>query len=360
MPTVIEFETPRLRLRRWREADREPFAAMNADPAVMAFFEAPQSRAVSDASVDAWQAQFAAHGWSNWAVELRESGEFIGFTGLSVPRRTFSFSPCVEVGWRLARRAWGKGFATEAARASLRIAFEQLALPEVVSYTAVGNVRSRAVMERIGMLDAHQEFEHPGISRGHPLRLHCLYRITRAQWAGNAARPGPRGEDLHRLGPLDAIAAPLMKWDVSEVVQHDAPEVLRFMEQVIATAVAADAAVRAEMTENAGSNLHGSMAQPQTCCHLKCVAEGRIVGVVLVKNFWNLCSLFVAPEYHRRGIGRALVSAAMDRCRGRSERQALWLNAATNAVPFYRELGFRPRPTDQALPPGFQAMQIDL
>lgn len=187
MPLTIEIETPRLRMRQWRESDREPFAAMNADPAVVEFFASPPSRAASDASIDAWQAQFAAQGWSNWAVELRESQEFIGFTGLSVPRRTFSFSPCVEVGWRLARKFWGEGFATEAARAALRVAFERLALPEVVSFTAVGNLRSRAVMERIGMYDTNQDFEHPGITEGHPLRLHCLYRITGVQWGENAA-----------------------------------------------------------------------------------------------------------------------------------------------------------------------------
>jgi len=182
---IIEPDTPRLRLRQWRESDREPFAALNAAPEVMAFFEAPQSRAASDASIDAWQLQIAEQGWSNWAVELRSSGEFIGFTGLSAPRRTFSFSPCVEVGWRLARRFWGRGFATEAARAALKVAFERLALPEVISFTALGNLRSRAVMERIGLRNTGQDFEHPGISPGHPLRLHCLYRLTREQWRGS-------------------------------------------------------------------------------------------------------------------------------------------------------------------------------
>ncbi|MGQ0510161.1 MAG: GNAT family N-acetyltransferase [Betaproteobacteria bacterium] len=186
-PVVIELETPRLWLRQWRESDREPFAAMNADPQVMAYFESTQTRALSDSSVDLWRAQFAARGWSNWAVELRSTGEFIGFTGLSVPRRTFPFSPCVEVGWRLARRFWGKGFATEAASASLAVAFGRLDLPEVVSFTTVGNARSRAVMERIGMVNANQDFEHPGVREGHPLRLHCLYRIEAAQWRqGNA------------------------------------------------------------------------------------------------------------------------------------------------------------------------------
>lgn len=184
---MIEFATPRLRLRQWRDADREPFAVMNADPAVMEFFPSLQSRASSDASIDAWRSQLAAQGWSNWAVELVESGEFIGFTGLSIPRRALPFSPCVEVGWRLARAFWGRGFATEAARGALKVGFEQLSLAEIVSFTAIGNQRSRAVMARIGMHNANADFEHPGVPEGHPFRPHCLYRITRSQWSENAA-----------------------------------------------------------------------------------------------------------------------------------------------------------------------------
>jgi RimJ/RimL family protein N-acetyltransferase len=187
MPEIIDVDTPRLRLRQWRDEDREPFAAMNADPTVMEFFASRQSRASSDASIDEWQEQFARQGWSNWAVEELSSGQFIGFVGLSVPRRVLPFSPCVEVGWRLARAFWGKGFASEAARAALRVGFDRLHLAEIVSFTAVGNVRSRAVMERIGMQNAHQNFEHPGVPEGHPLRLHCLYRIRREQWTQNAA-----------------------------------------------------------------------------------------------------------------------------------------------------------------------------
>ena len=160
---------------------------MNADPAVMEFFPAPQSRANSDASIDAWQAQFSHRGWSNWAAELRSTGQFIGFVGLSVPLRTFWFSPCVEVGWRLAREHWGQGFATEAGRAALRVGFEQLGLNEIVSYTSVLNVRSRAVMEHIGMRNTDQDFEHPGVPDGHALRVHCLYRINREHWRENAA-----------------------------------------------------------------------------------------------------------------------------------------------------------------------------
>ena len=184
---AIELVTARLRLRQWRESDREPFAAMNADPAVMEFFPALQSRQSSNASIDLWQSQFSSQGWSDWAVELLDSGQFVGFVGLTVPRRVLPFSPCVEIGWRLAKSAWGHGFATEGGRAVLQVAFERIGLSEVVSFTALGNLRSRAVMERLGLRNAMQDFEHPGVPEHHALRPHCLYRVTRKQWAENVA-----------------------------------------------------------------------------------------------------------------------------------------------------------------------------
>jgi RimJ/RimL family protein N-acetyltransferase len=153
----------------------------------MEFFPAPIGREASDASIDAWQSQFAERGWSNWAAEVSESGEFIGFVGLTIPRRALPFSPCVEAGWRLARSHWGKGFATEAARGALRIGFERLGLFKIVSFTTIHNRRSRAVMERIGMHNANEDFEHPGVPEGSPLRLHCLYRLSREQWQANDA-----------------------------------------------------------------------------------------------------------------------------------------------------------------------------
>lgn len=186
MSETIELSTPSLVLRRWHDADRAPFAAMNADPAVMEFFPAPQSRAASDASIDHWLEQFATQGWSNWAVELRATGEFIGFVGLSVPRRVLPFSPCVEVGWRLARAHWGRGYATEGALAALDCGFARLGLQQIVSFTALANLRSRAVMERIGMHDTHANFEHPGVPEGHALRMHCLYRITREEFTARS------------------------------------------------------------------------------------------------------------------------------------------------------------------------------
>ena len=186
MVQIIEFDTTRLRLRQWRAADRQPFAELNADPAVMEYFPAPIARAASDASIDAWSADFVERGWSNWAVELLGSGAFIGFVGLSIPRRVLPFSPCVEVGWRLARAHWGHGYASEAARGALSVGFERLGLAEIVSFTTLLNLRSRAVMERIGMRNADQNFEHPGVPTGHQLRPHCLYRLSREDWDGQA------------------------------------------------------------------------------------------------------------------------------------------------------------------------------
>jgi RimJ/RimL family protein N-acetyltransferase len=178
----ITYETARLRARTWTDADRAPFAALNADPDVMRYFPAPIARAASDASIDAWQAQLVERGWSNWAIEERASGTFIGFVGLSVPKRVLPCSPCVEIGWRLARAHWHRGYATEAALGALRVGFEQIGLDEIVSFTALGNRPSRAVMERLGMRDADENFEHPGVPEGHPLRMHCLYKLSRADW----------------------------------------------------------------------------------------------------------------------------------------------------------------------------------
>jgi RimJ/RimL family protein N-acetyltransferase len=177
-----EFSTPRLAFRIWRGHHRVAFAAMNSDKEVMRYFPSLQTEEQSNATVDAWLAHFRERGWGNWAVELLDSGEFIGFIGLNVPCRQLPFSPCVEVGWRLRRTAWGYGYATEGARACLRRAFAEFGLDEVVSFTALANARSVAVMRRIGMENANANFEHPAVPEGSPLRLHCLYRASRSDW----------------------------------------------------------------------------------------------------------------------------------------------------------------------------------
>jgi RimJ/RimL family protein N-acetyltransferase len=183
----IEFNTERLRLRQWRSSDCEPFAELNADPRVMAFFPSPLDREASVACVSRWQAQIAERGWGLWAAEIRGLSQFIGFVGLQAPVAPLPFAPCVEVGWRLAHAHWGKGYATEAARGALRVGFEQLGLQEIVSFTAVNNLRSRAVMERLGMHEAGATFEHPSVPEGSAVREHCLYRLTRKRWGEHGA-----------------------------------------------------------------------------------------------------------------------------------------------------------------------------
>jgi len=185
-----ELSTPRLTLRRWRPADLEPFAALNADPAVMEYFPHPLSRPQSDDLVDSIEASFERHGFGPWALKVAASGEFIGFTGLAVPSFEAHFTPAVEVGWRLARPAWGQGYATEAAQAALAFGFDSVGLDEVVSLAVVGNRRSRAVMERLGMRrDPADDFEHPSVVEGHPLAAHVLYRI-RPQCGGRTGLGG--------------------------------------------------------------------------------------------------------------------------------------------------------------------------
>lgn len=187
MPKPIEFLTERLRLRQWKAEDREPFAAMNADPEVMRYFASVGTLEGSNRSIDVWQAEIEGRGWSNWAVEHIESKTFIGFVGLSVPRRALPFMPCVEIGWRLAEAHWSKGFATEAAKGVLRVGFERLNLQEIVSFTSLINKPSRAVMERIGMVNSGEDFDHPALPEGSDLRRHCLYRIGRDRWGRNDA-----------------------------------------------------------------------------------------------------------------------------------------------------------------------------
>jgi len=184
MTELIEFETERLRLRQWTPADRTPFAALNSDPRVMEFFHSRLTRAESDAMADRCQSLIEERGWGFWATETKATHEFIGFVGLHIPSAELPFSPCVEVGWRLAFQYWGKGFASEAAKGALRVAFQSLALPEVVSFTTIHNRRSRAVMERLGMQESGI-FEHPQVPESNALRLHCLYRIS---CDSNAAR----------------------------------------------------------------------------------------------------------------------------------------------------------------------------
>ncbi len=176
-----EIRTQRLLMRRWREADREPFAAMNADPEVMEHFRSTQTREESGAMVDRIEAHFDEHGYGLWVVEVDEM--FAGFTGLAWARFEAPFTPAVEVGWRLARAYWGRGIASEAATAALEVGLTQI--ESIVSFTALTNLRSQRVMERIGMR-REQEFNHPLVDTPAHLRPHVLYRADRTTWSPRA------------------------------------------------------------------------------------------------------------------------------------------------------------------------------
>ncbi|MGD0453910.1 MAG: GNAT family N-acetyltransferase [Solirubrobacteraceae bacterium] len=178
MGSQPQLRTERLLLRRWLATDLEPLAAINADAAVMEHFPAPLSAVDSAALVERIERCFDERGYGLWAVEVREQRALAGFVGLAPVDAELAFAPAVEVGWRLARPYWGRGIATEAAIASIAFAFDELGLPSLVSYTAARNLRSRRVMERLGMRrDPAEDFIHPGVPAGHPLAPHVLYRL---------------------------------------------------------------------------------------------------------------------------------------------------------------------------------------
>jgi RimJ/RimL family protein N-acetyltransferase len=171
--------TDRLLLRRWRPDDRPAFARLNSDPRVVEYLAGALAPAESDALADRIEAHFQRHGFGLWALEVPGITPFAGFVGLANVRFDAHFTPCIEIGWRLAAEHWNRGYATEGARAALQFGFEQLPVKEIVSFTTVANVRSRRVMEKLGMTHAaSDDFDHPGLSEGHPLRRHVLYRIA--------------------------------------------------------------------------------------------------------------------------------------------------------------------------------------
>ena len=188
MPTITEPRTKRIQLRQWTSTDLEPFAVMSSDPLVMEYFPNTLSRSESYSLAEKCQSLIAENGWGVWAAELIETKEFIGVIGLHTPSSDLPFSPCVEILWRLARPHWGRGYATEAASAALKVGFAQLGLNEIVSFAVVNNYRSRAVMERLNMIDSGKTFEHPDVPVFSHLREHCLYKIWRKSWAAREVK----------------------------------------------------------------------------------------------------------------------------------------------------------------------------
>jgi ribosomal-protein-alanine N-acetyltransferase len=172
-----ELRTERLLLRRWREADREPYAALNADPEVMRHFPSTLTRSESDEMIERFEEEFDTRGYGPWAVEVVGGADFIGFVGLHEVTFACTFTPATEIGWRLAKQHWGQGYATEAAEEALRFGLDDLGLNPIVSFTTPGNRRSRSVMEKLGLVhDPLGDFDHPRLDARSPLRHHVLYR----------------------------------------------------------------------------------------------------------------------------------------------------------------------------------------
>ena len=184
----MSLETQRLILRSWRDGDRPTFAKLNSDPEVMEFFTFTRTPAEADAVMDVLNGHIDRHAFGFWAMEEKQNGETIGFTGLQHVNFEARFCPAVEIGWRLLRPYWGKGYATEAARVSLEYAFNRLRLDEVVSFAVESNIRSRRVMERIGMVhEPDFDFDHPSIEPDHPFARHAFYRIRKSDWEPTTA-----------------------------------------------------------------------------------------------------------------------------------------------------------------------------
>ncbi len=179
MSLTTPLTTERLILRNWIDADAASFAEMNADPRVMEHFPSVWTRETSDRVMNDLRDNITEVGWGFWAVEEIATKDFVGFVGIRAPSYDLPFNPCVEIGWRLHARHWGKGYATEAAIASLRYGFDVVGLDEIVSMTSIHNHRSEAVMQRLGMVKDATTFEHPALPEGHRLREHVLYRIAR-------------------------------------------------------------------------------------------------------------------------------------------------------------------------------------
>lgn len=274
----------------------------------MEFFPALQERAASDAMIDGWRAQIESEGWGNWAVERRDTGELAGFVGLTRPRRVLPFTPCVEVGWRLGSAHWRRGFAAEAARAALAHGFEGAGLAEIVSFTALANRRSIAVMENIGMANARADFDHPALPEGHPLRRHCLYRLRAEDWLREAVA-------LVAFDPAMAGAlVPMWRESFEAALGIHDPHSLAEQRAYLLERVAPVNTIRVA------------------------VRGGRIVAFVAASPR-AVAQLYVRRGFQRQGLGTRLLRWAQERSDGSLQLYTFARNAGARA--FYERHGFR-------------------
>jgi RimJ/RimL family protein N-acetyltransferase len=325
--------TDRLLLRRWLPADREPFAAMNADPEVVAHLPGALAREASDALAARIEAHFEEHGFGLWAVEIPGVTPFAGFAGLSIPGFQARFTPCVEIGWRLAAPLWGRGYATEAARAALAFGFETLRLGEIVSFTASGNHRSRRVMEKIGMgREPADDFDHPALPEGHPLRRHVLYRITRA---GAPARADAIG--IRAAGPGDLAFLREMLFEAA-FWRADRPR-----------PSLEDGLARPDL-----ARLMQAWGRPGDAAFVAETQAGRRAGAAWLR-FWSAADhsygfvapevpelgLAVRPESRRRGVGERLLRALLAHAAQAGIRRiSLSVEPENPALRLYQRVGF--------------------
>ncbi len=179
---ITELETERLKLREWKKNDLIPFSKMNADSEVMEFLPKTLTQKESDDVAEKIIELIQKRGWGLLAVEVKETKQFIGFVGLHQKTYGFHFAPCVEIGWRLSKEYWGKGYTTEAAKAYLNFAFNNLKIKEIYSFTSILNPKSEAVMKRLGMKNTNENFENPALPENHRLSEQVLYKITNDEW----------------------------------------------------------------------------------------------------------------------------------------------------------------------------------
>ena len=182
MAQITKLETERLIMRQWLPSDYSLFSVINADPAVMKYYPNIFTEQKSNEFAKKCETLISNNGWGFWAVELKNSSEFIGFVGLHNPEAKLPFSPCTEIGWRISNLYWGHGYATEAGNAALKFAFEQLKLDEVISFASLKNKKSIRVMEKLNMVNTFSNFNHPSIPKGHDLQEHVLYKIIKKNW----------------------------------------------------------------------------------------------------------------------------------------------------------------------------------
>lgn len=319
---MTTLRTARLELRPWHDDDLEAFVGMNADPRVMEFFPALMTRAETIATTERLRLQFATHGYGFWSVGRLGGGadeRFLGFVGLGHPRYQAPFAtdgPTVEVGWRLRPEGWGKGYATEAAEASLAFGFGPAGLRELVSMTVPPNVRSRRVMEKLGFVhDVGGDFDHPLVPVDSPMRRHVLYRLTRPAWAARRATIGPA-----------------------------APDVVRPLIEEYPRAIGVDLTYQGFPEELAG--LPGAYAAPRGCLLVATAPDGAALGCVAVRPIGEdtaeLKRLYVRPEGRGAGLARRLSEAAIAHARaaGYARLRLDTLEIMTPAIALYRSLGF--------------------